>query len=51
MRKEWEDIEFTFVEYKDTGISILSAVDDLQVCVALHFVLSVHAASPMWISS
>lgn len=31
MQQEWRGIEFTFVEYKDTGISILSAVDDLQV--------------------
>ena len=31
MKVEWKDIEFVFVQYKDTGISILSAVDDLQV--------------------
>ena len=31
MKAEWKDIEFVFVQYKDTGISILSAVDDLQV--------------------
>ena len=31
MKEEWKDIEFVFVQYKDTGISILSAVDDLQV--------------------
>ena len=31
MKAEWKDVEFVFVQYKDTGISILSAVDDLQV--------------------
>lgn len=31
MKEDWKDIEFVFVQYKDTGISILSAVDDLQV--------------------
>ena len=31
MKAEWKDIEFVFVQYKDTGLSILSAVDDLQV--------------------
>ena len=31
MKMEWKDVEFVFVQYKDTGISILSAVDDLQV--------------------
>ena len=40
MKVEWKDIEFVFVQYKDTGISILSAVDDLQVRLnALLFVL------------
>lgn len=33
MKAEWKDVEFVFVQYKDTGISILSAVDDLQVSV------------------
>ena len=37
MCREWEDIEFSFVEYKDTGISILSAVDDLQVMILISF--------------
>ncbi len=32
MYKEWEDIQFNFVEYKDTGVKILSAVEDVQVC-------------------
>lgn len=37
MKEEWEDVEFVFVQYKDTGISILSAVDDLQVRIAQEF--------------
>ena len=35
MKAEWKDIEFVFVQYKDAGISILSAVDDLQVSLLL----------------
>ena len=35
MKMEWENVEFTFVAYRETGISILSAVDDIQVCVIL----------------
>ena len=31
MYDEWENIQFNFVEYKDTGVSILSAVEDIQV--------------------
>ena len=34
MKEEWKDIEFVFVQYKDTGVSILSAVDDLQVRIS-----------------
>ncbi|CAH3114243.1 unnamed protein product [Pocillopora meandrina] len=38
MKEDWKDIEFVFVQYKDTGISILSAVDDLQVLLDDHIV-------------
>ncbi|XP_068702145.1 dynein axonemal heavy chain 3-like [Montipora foliosa] len=38
MKEEWKDIEFVFVQYKDTGVSILSAVDDLQVLLDDHIV-------------
>lgn len=31
MRGEWEDIEFSFSPYRDTGVSILSGVDEIQV--------------------
>lgn len=31
MKTEWENVQFTFVAYRETGISILSAVDDIQV--------------------
>jgi dynein heavy chain len=33
MKTEWENVQFTFVAYRETGISILSAVDDIQVYV------------------
>lgn len=32
MKTEWDNVQFTFVVYRETGISILSAVDDIQVC-------------------
>lgn len=31
MKTEWNNVLFTFVAYRETGISILSAVDDIQV--------------------
>lgn len=31
MRKDWENMFFTFIPYKETGVSILSAFDDIQV--------------------
>ena len=32
MKTEWDNVQFTFVAYRETGVSILSAVDDIQVC-------------------
>lgn len=31
MKKDWEGMFFSFVPYKETGVSILSAFDDIQV--------------------
>ena len=31
MYGEWDDLSFNFVPYKDTGVKILSAVEDIQV--------------------
>ena len=33
MKAEWDNVLFTFVAYRETGINILSAVDDIQVSV------------------
>ena len=43
MKEDWKDVEFVFVQYKDTGLSILSAVDDLQVRIDQEF----YAVSPL----
>ena len=33
-----ETVEFSFMPYKDTGVSILSAIDDVQVLLEDHIV-------------
>ncbi|XP_078276213.1 dynein axonemal heavy chain 3-like [Rhinoraja longicauda] len=38
MRKDWEEVDFTFVRYKDTSIDILAAFDDIQVLLEDHIV-------------
>lgn len=38
MKSEWEIMEFTFLEYRDTGVSILSAVDEVQVLLDDHVI-------------
>ncbi|CAG9858599.1 unnamed protein product [Phyllotreta striolata] len=36
MKKEWVDIEFELLPYRDTGVSILMAIDDIQVMMDDH---------------
>ncbi|XP_076366412.1 dynein axonemal heavy chain 3-like isoform X2 [Tachypleus tridentatus] len=36
MKNEWKDICFEFVPYRETGVSILSAVDDIQALLDDH---------------
>jgi dynein heavy chain len=38
MKNDWENIHFSFVPYKDTGISILSSPEDIQVLLDDHIV-------------
>lgn len=38
MKSDWEAINFNFVPYKDTDISILAAIDDVQVLLDDHIV-------------
>ncbi|XP_070559259.1 dynein axonemal heavy chain 3-like isoform X5 [Ptychodera flava] len=38
MKGDWETVHFNFVPYKDTGLSILSAIDDVQVLLEDHIV-------------
>ena len=38
MKSDWENIHFSFVPYKDTGISILSSPEDIQVLLDDHIV-------------
>lgn len=38
MKLEWKETEFVFTEYRDTGVSILTAVDEIQVLLDDHII-------------
>ncbi|XP_032823200.2 dynein axonemal heavy chain 3 [Petromyzon marinus] len=38
MKSEWQETSFNFTSYRDTGLSILSAVDDIQVLMDDHII-------------
>ncbi|ETE64178.1 Dynein heavy chain 3, axonemal, partial [Ophiophagus hannah] len=38
MKTEWVNIRFTFVKYRDTDTSILSAIDDIQLLLDDHII-------------
>ena len=38
MKQDWKTMNFTFVPYKDTNLSILSSPDDIQVLLEDHIV-------------
>jgi len=41
MQDEWEEVVFNLVEYRDSGISILSSCDDIQTILDDHIVKTI----------
>jgi len=41
MQDEWEEVVFVMTEYRDSGISILSACDDIQTVLDDHIVKTI----------
>ncbi|KAK3571583.1 hypothetical protein QTP86_014552, partial [Hemibagrus guttatus] len=38
MKNEWTDLQFSFTQYRDTGTSVVSAVDDIQMLLDDHII-------------
>jgi dynein heavy chain len=38
MKSDWADMEFTFIPYRDTGVCILSGIDEVQMLLDDHIV-------------
>lgn len=38
MKQDWKNMNFTFVPYKDTKLSVLASPDDIQVLLEDHIV-------------
>ncbi|XP_062929153.1 dynein axonemal heavy chain 3-like [Mobula hypostoma] len=38
MQRDWKEVNFTFVHYKDSGIEIMAPLDDVQVLLEDHIV-------------
>ncbi|KAK7111861.1 dynein axonemal heavy chain 3-like isoform X2 [Littorina saxatilis] len=38
MKFDWKDLQFELIPYRDTGVSILSAIDDIQLILDDHIV-------------
>ena len=51
MKSDWEAVDLNFIVYKDTGVSILASIDDVEALLDDHIVKTVTMKNSPFIQS